>query len=60
VAGSTLLGAGLGLALWRDGGGFGSLLFGTGISVGALAVVATLTWQASLLRPLARLARTIG
>ena len=60
AVGWMLLGTGLVLALLRDGGGFGTLLFGTGISIGALAVVATLTWQASLLRPLARLARNIG
>ena len=45
------------LALQRDGAGFGSLLWGTIISVCAFAVVATLTWRSHWLRPLARLCR---
>jgi biopolymer transport protein ExbB len=52
VGGYSLLLAGLAIALWRDGPGFGSLLWGTMISVAALAVVATLTWRASWLKPL--------
>jgi hypothetical protein len=57
MAGYGLLFAALVLALVRDGPGFGSLLWATMISIGALAVVATLTWRPSWLRPLARLFR---
>lgn len=55
TAGFACLLLALVLALRRDGAGFGSLLWGTMISVCALAVVATLTWRAHWLRPLARL-----
>jgi hypothetical protein len=61
VAGCALLVAGLGLALFRDGAGFGSLVWATTLTVGAFAVVCTLTWRPHWLRPLAlacqRLAR---
>ena len=44
----------LALALLRDGAGFGSLVWATMSSVGALAVVGTLTWRAHWLGPLVR------
>jgi len=55
MAGYGLLFAALVLALVRDGPGFGALLWATMISIGALAVVCTLTWWPSWLRPLVRL-----
>jgi hypothetical protein len=55
MAGYGLLFAALVLALVRDGPGFGSLLWATMISIGALAVVCTLTWRPLWLRPLVRL-----
>ena len=54
AGGGLLLGA-LVLLLASDGADFGSLLWVTVLSLGALAVVATLTWRPGLLRPLARL-----
>jgi hypothetical protein len=59
-AGWALLLAALALALLRDGAGFGSLLWGTSITIGALCVVATLSWRAHWLRPVARLVQTLG
>lgn len=53
--GYGLLFAALVLALVRDGPGFGSLLWATMISIGALAVVCTLTWRPLWLRPLVRI-----
>jgi hypothetical protein len=53
VAGYALLIAGLGAALLRDGAGFGSLVWMTTLTVGAFAVVCTLTWRPYWLRPLA-------
>lgn len=58
IAGYGLLAAGLPLALARDGASFGSILWGVGLSLAALATVATLTWRPAWLRPLARLAAT--
>ena len=52
--GYGLLLAALMLALLRDGAGFGSLVWATMLSIGALAVVGTLTWRAHWLRPLVR------
>lgn len=60
IAGYALLLGALVVALERDGAGFGSLLWGTGITVGALCVVATLSWRAHWLRPVARLVNHIG
>ncbi len=57
TAGFACLLLALVLALHRDGGSFGSLLWGTLISVCAFAVVATLAWRPRWLRPLARLCR---
>ncbi|GEP54350.1 DUF3325 domain-containing protein [Reyranella soli] len=59
-AGWALLLASLVLALMRDGAGFGSLLWATVITVGALSVVATLSWRAHWLRPAARLLQHLG
>jgi hypothetical protein len=56
----ALLLASLGLSLVRDGPGFGALLWATILSVCAVAVVGTLTWQARWLRPLARLLQRIA
>jgi hypothetical protein len=60
IAGYALLLAALLLALERDGAGLGSLLWLTIITVGALCVVATLSWRAHWLRPVARLVHHIG
>lgn len=54
TAGFTCLLLALVLALQRDGAGFGTLLWGTMVSIGAFAVVATLAWRPRWLRPLAR------
>lgn len=53
VVGHGLLTAGLGLALCRDGPGFGSLVWATTLTVASFAVVCTLTWRPHWLRPLA-------
>ena len=58
--GWALLLAALVLALVRDGAAFGSLLWVTVITVGALLVVATLSWRAHWLRPAARLLQHLG
>jgi hypothetical protein len=60
AAGYALLLASLGLSLVRDGPGFGALLWATILSVCAVAVVGTLTWQTRWLRPLARLLQRIA
>lgn len=60
IAGWALLLAALVLALVRDGPSFGSLLWATVITIGALAVVATLSWRAHWLRPVARLLQHLG
>ncbi len=52
--GYALLLASLALALWRDGAGFGSLVWATMLTVGAVAVTCTLTWRANWLRPVVR------
>ena len=52
--GYSLLLFALALALLRDGAGFGSLVWATMSSVGALAVVGTLTWRAHWFGPLVR------
>jgi hypothetical protein len=54
ILGYVLLLASLALALWRDGPGFGSLVWATMLSVGAIAVTCTLTWRANWLRPVVR------
>lgn len=45
-AGLGLLALAYGLCVWRDGIGFGSLLWTVLISAAALAVAFTLTWRA--------------
>lgn len=57
IAGGALVVAGLPLAVLRDGAGFGALLWVTGLSACAFAVVGTLTWRRQWLSPLARLLR---
>ena len=56
LAGYGLLALALALSLARDGASFGSILWGVGLSIGALASVATLTWRRGWLKPLARIA----
>lgn len=60
VAGYGLIALALPIALWRDGPGFGSLLWATLVSIGALAVVCTLTWKPLWLRPLVRIVQPFG
>jgi hypothetical protein len=59
IGGCALLIAALILLLVSDGAGFGSLLWATMLSIGAVAVVGTLTWRPGWLRPLARLVRCL-
>ena len=59
-AGWALLFGALVLALVRDGASFGSLLWATVITMGALCVVATLSWRANWLRPVARLVQHLA
>jgi uncharacterized protein YjeT (DUF2065 family) len=49
LAGTVLLAAALVLCLWRDGPGFGALLWGVLLTAGAVAVAFTLTWRPQLL-----------
>ena len=60
VAGYASLITGLGLALIRDGAGFGSLVWVTMLTVGSFAVVCTLTWRPQWLRPLALLCQRLA
>lgn len=60
VAGYGLIGLALPIALWRDGPGFGALMWATLVSIGALAVVCTLTWKPLWLRPLVRIVQPFG
>jgi hypothetical protein len=53
--GCGLITLALPMALWRDGGGFGSLLWVCLLSIAAFAVTLTLSWRASWLKPLARI-----
>jgi hypothetical protein len=57
MAGCGLLLLALPLAVVRDGPDFGAVLWATMLSVGAIAVVATLTWRAAYLGPLVRVLR---
>lgn len=59
-AGWGLLPAALVLAVVRDEASFGSLLWATTLGIAAFCVVATLSWRAHWLRPLARLLQHIG
>lgn len=58
IAGYFLLVLALPLALWRDGPGFGPLLWGILLSVTACAVTFTLSWRPEWLAPLAVRRRT--
>jgi len=49
IGGVVLLAASLAACLWRDGPGFGALLWGTLLTAGAIAVAFTLTWRPQLL-----------
>lgn len=49
LTGAALLAAMLALCLWRDGPGFGALLWGVLLTAGAIAVAFTLTWRPRLL-----------
>jgi len=60
LAGYALLASALVLAIERDGASFGSLLWATAITIGALLVVATLSWRVRWLRPLSRFLQHIG
>ena len=60
ISGYGLIGLALPIALWRDGPGFGPLLWACLMSVAACAVTITLSWRAHWLKPLARLAELSG
>ncbi len=60
IVGYGLLAAALAVALIRDGAAFGSLLWATMITIGAVAVVATLSWRARWLKPVVRFCKAIG
>ncbi|MYM33557.1 DUF3325 family protein [Duganella sp. FT94W] len=47
--GAALLALSLAACLWRDGPGFGALLWGVLLTAGAIAVAFTLTWRPRLL-----------
>lgn len=49
LTGAVLLATALALCLWRDGPGFGCLLWGVLLTAGAVAVAFTLTWRPRLL-----------
>ena len=54
LGGALLLALALMLALARDGPGFGGLLWGTAISLAALAVACTLSWPPRLVTRVTR------
>ena len=54
LGGALLLALALVLALMRDGPGFGGLLWGTAISLAALAVACTLSWPPRLVTRVTR------
>lgn len=58
--GYGLLLAALALALLRDGASFGSLVWATMLSVGALLVVGTLTWRAHWFAPFVRVVQGLA
>ncbi|MGC4097111.1 MAG: DUF3325 domain-containing protein [Nitrospira sp.] len=58
--GGSLLAISLPLALWRDGSGFGSLLWGTLLSFAAYTVTWLLSRRPGWLRSLAQLLSTTG
>lgn len=49
LSAAALLVVALALCLWRDGPGFGTLLWGVLLTAGALGVAFTLTWRPLLL-----------
>lgn len=53
LLGLALLAVALPIALWRDGTGFGSLLWALLLSLAACAVTLTLSWRPGWLKPLA-------
>jgi hypothetical protein len=53
IAGHILLMLALPLALWRDGPGFGALLWACLLMAAAFAVTVTLSWRPRWLAPLA-------
>jgi len=53
VLGVAALGVSLWLSIYGNGPSFGGTLWSVLISLGALAVVATLTWRPAWLRPMA-------
>jgi hypothetical protein len=52
--GLSMLGVACALCVWRDGPGFGSLLWLVLIPAAAIAVALTLSWQPRLLLPIRR------
>ena len=60
TAGFGALLVALALALVRDGPSFGALLWATCLTLGALAVVAVLTWRPYWMRPLVRLVQLVS
>lgn len=58
--GYGLLLAALALALLRDGASFGSLVWATMLSVGALLVVGTLTWRVHWFAPFVRVVQGLA
>jgi hypothetical protein len=57
ITGYVLLALGLSLAFWRDGPDFGSLMWGTLISLAAGAVTMILSWRAHWMTPLVSVIR---
>lgn len=57
IVGYALLALGLSLALWRDGPGFGSLMWGTLISLAACAITMIVSWRAHWMTPLVAVIR---
>lgn len=53
IAGIAGLAAGCAITFWREGAGYGALLWGTQLSAAALCVVATLSLRPRLLKLLA-------
>lgn len=53
IAGYAFLALALPLAIWRDGAGFGTLLWAVLLSVAACAVTFTLSWRPGWLASLA-------
>lgn len=56
-SGALMLCMALAICIWRDGAGFGSLLWGVLMSAGGIAVALTLTWRPRLLLCFGRASR---